>query len=46
MAESTRQRAERLQIMLDPEELDAVDDFRFNALRSDAQQGGGSARAA
>ena len=29
MAESTRQRAERLQIMLDPEELDAVDDFRF-----------------
>ena len=29
MAESTRQRAERLQIMLDPEELGAVDDFRF-----------------
>jgi hypothetical protein len=29
MAESTRQRGGRLQIMLDPEELDAVDDFRF-----------------
>jgi hypothetical protein len=29
MAEATRQRAERLQIMLDPEELAAVDDFRF-----------------
>jgi hypothetical protein len=29
MAEETRQRAERLQIMLDPEELAAVDDFRF-----------------
>ena len=29
MAESTRQRGERLQIMLNPEELDAVDDFRF-----------------
>ena len=29
MAESTRKRAERLQIMLDPEELGAVDDFRF-----------------
>jgi len=29
MAESTRKRGERLQIMLDPEELDAVDDFRF-----------------
>ena len=28
MAESTRQRGERLQIMLN-EELDAVDDFRF-----------------
>jgi hypothetical protein len=29
MAESTRKRGERLQIMLDSEELDAVDDFRF-----------------
>jgi hypothetical protein len=29
MAQSTRQRAERLQIMLDPKELAAVDDFRF-----------------
>ena len=29
MAESTRKRGERLQIMLDPEELDAVDDFCF-----------------
>jgi hypothetical protein len=29
MAESTRQRGERLQIMLNPEGLDAVDDFRF-----------------
>jgi len=29
MAEEARQRAERLQIMLDPEELAAVDDFRF-----------------
>jgi hypothetical protein len=29
MAQSTRQRAERLQIMLDPEELAALDDFRF-----------------
>ena len=29
MAESTKKRGERLQIMLDPEELDAVDDFRF-----------------
>ena len=29
MAEAARQRAERLQIMLDPEELAAVDDFRF-----------------
>jgi hypothetical protein len=29
MAQSTRQRAERLQIMLDPEELAAVDDFRL-----------------
>ena len=29
MAESTRKRGECLQIMLDPEELDAVDDFRF-----------------
>jgi hypothetical protein len=29
MAESTRKRGERLQIMPDPEELDAVDDFRF-----------------
>jgi hypothetical protein len=29
MAESTRQHGERLQIMLNPEELDAVDDFRF-----------------
>ena len=29
MAESTRKRGERLQMMLDPEGLDAVDDFRF-----------------
>jgi len=29
MAEATRQRAERLQIMLDPDELAVVDDFRF-----------------
>jgi len=29
MAEATRQRAERLQIMLGPDELAAVDDFRF-----------------
>jgi hypothetical protein len=29
MAQSTRLRGERLQIMLDPEELAAVDDFRF-----------------
>jgi hypothetical protein len=29
MTQSTRQRAERLQIMLDPDELAAVDDFRF-----------------
>jgi hypothetical protein len=29
MADSTRQRAERLQIMLDPEELLVIDDFRF-----------------
>ena len=29
MAESTKKRGERLQIMLDPEELDAVDDFCF-----------------
>jgi hypothetical protein len=29
MSEQTRQRAERLQIMLDPEELATVDDFRF-----------------
>lgn len=29
MAEATRQRAERLQIMLDPDELAALDDFRF-----------------
>ena len=29
MAESTRKRGERLQIMLDPEELDSVDDFCF-----------------
>lgn len=29
MAQSKRQRAERLQIMLDPEELTAVDNFRF-----------------
>ena len=29
MVEETRQRAERLQIMLDPEEMAAVDDFRF-----------------
>jgi hypothetical protein len=30
MAKSTRQRDERLQIMLDPKELQAVDNFRFN----------------
>jgi hypothetical protein len=29
MAEANRLRAERLQIMLDPQELAAVDDFRF-----------------
>jgi len=29
MVEPTRMRAEPLQIMLDPEELAAVDDFRF-----------------
>ena len=29
MADANRLRAERLQIMLDPEELAAVDDFRF-----------------
>jgi hypothetical protein len=29
MTQSTRLRAERLQIMLDPEELAALDDFRF-----------------
>jgi len=29
MAASTRTRAERLQIMLRPDELSAVDDFRF-----------------
>ena len=29
MAEAARQRAERLQIMFDPDELTAVDDFRF-----------------
>jgi hypothetical protein len=29
MADSTRQRAERLQIMLDPEELLVIDNFRF-----------------
>jgi len=29
MAEASRQRAERLQIMLDREELRAIDDFRF-----------------
>jgi hypothetical protein len=29
MAQATRVRAERLQIMLDAEELVAVDDFRF-----------------
>ena len=29
MAGASRQRAERLQIMLDPDELRAVDDFRF-----------------
>jgi len=29
MAQATRDRAERLQIMLDAEELVAVDDFRF-----------------
>jgi len=30
MADASRQRAERLQIMLDPDELRAVDDFRFS----------------
>jgi hypothetical protein len=30
MAEASRQRAERLQIMLNPDELRAVDDFRFS----------------
>ena len=29
MVGSARQRAERLQVMLDPEEVAAVDDFRF-----------------
>jgi len=29
MGQSTRQRPERLQIMLDPEELLVIDDFRF-----------------
>jgi hypothetical protein len=29
MADASRQRAERLQIMLNPDELRAVDDFRF-----------------
>ena len=29
MADAARQRGERLQIMLNPEELAAVDDFRF-----------------
>jgi hypothetical protein len=29
MSELGRQRGERLQIMLDPEELVAIDDFRF-----------------
>jgi hypothetical protein len=29
MAESTKKRGERLQIMLNPEELDVVDEFRF-----------------
>jgi hypothetical protein len=29
MADANRLRAERLQIMLDPQELAAVDDFRF-----------------
>jgi hypothetical protein len=29
VADATRQRGERLQIMLNPEELDVVDDFRF-----------------
>jgi hypothetical protein len=29
MSGSTRKRGERLQIMLDPEESDAVDGFRF-----------------
>jgi len=29
MSEAARQRGERLQIMLDPEELAAVEDFRF-----------------
>ena len=43
MAESTRKRGERLQIMLNPEELDVVDEFRF---KKRMQQGGGSARAA
>ena len=30
MAEDSRQRAERLQIMLNPDELRAIDDFRFS----------------
>jgi hypothetical protein len=30
MAGTLRQRAERLQIMLDPQELRAIDDFRFS----------------
>jgi hypothetical protein len=30
MAETSRQRAERLQIMLNPDELRAIDDFRFS----------------
>jgi hypothetical protein len=29
MAESTRKRGECIQIMFDPDEWDAVDDFRF-----------------
>jgi hypothetical protein len=44
LAESTRQRGERLQIMLNPEELDAVGDFRFKERMP--QQGSGSTRAA
>jgi hypothetical protein len=30
MADASRQRAERLQFMLNPDELRAIDDFRFS----------------